>query len=285
LENVFEGRMKEGSRSRRSDTPNNTRIGNYLMTVTAGTWENYVLKHIKRTVIGSVLVGLGAMGAASAADMAVKARPMPAPIYSWTGFYIGVNGGYGWGRTTENDNLAGTMTTHNPSGGLAGGQIGYNWQMAAWVFGLEADGDWANIRGAAPCPNPAFNCTSNTRDLASFRGRIGYAVGPALFYGTGGLGYANTHYATLTFATNAAAPGSTGLYNTDRWGYALGAGIEYGFTPNWTAKVEYMHYGFDASTAPIGTLAPAAPIVLGLRIDTIKAGLNYRFGGPVVAKY
>ncbi len=246
----------------------------------------------------SALIAVSAMfgvGVASAADLApapyTKAPPPPpVAIYNWTGFYIGVNGGGGWGRTDEYFSPVGTYANHDISGAFAGGQIGYNWQAGAWVFGLEADGDWANIKGSTVCPNPTFDCTSEVRDLASFRGRVGYASGPVLFYGTGGLGYANTHYSILTFAGGlpsvAGALTSTGLYNDDRWGYAVGAGIEWGFAPNWSAKLEYMHYGFGTDTAPLETLLAGNTSALGLNIDTVKVGINYRFGGaPVVAKY
>jgi outer membrane immunogenic protein len=244
-------------------------------------------------LIFSAAVALSAIlgSAASAADLAAaprtytKAPVVVPPVYNWTGFYLGVNGGYGWGQTNWLFLPATTTANHSTSGGLAGGQIGYNWQAANWVFGLEADGDWANIKGSTLCPNPFFTCSSNTRDLASFRGRVGYAAGPVLFYGTGGLGYANSAY-------NALPPGVapfvfTGNYNTDRWGYAAGAGIEYGFTPNWSAKLEYMHYGFGTVTAPMGTLSAANVTNLRLDIDTVKVGINYRFNwsSPVVAKY
>lgn len=241
-------------------------------------------------LVGAGLLSLaGFVGAASAADLAArpytKAPVMPVEVYNWTGFYIGANGGYGWGKTTETFTRVGTVTTHDPAGALAGGQIGYNWQAGAWVFGLEADGDWANIRGSAPCPGPSFNCASDTRSLASFRGRIGWASGPVLLYGTGGFGYDNTHYSTLTFAAGLPAAGATGVFNTDRWGYAAGAGIEYGFAANWSAKLEYMHYGFDSMTSPAGTLGPFSPVAISLRVDTVKVGINYRWGGPVVARY
>jgi outer membrane immunogenic protein len=241
-------------------------------------------------IVGAGLFSIaGFIGGASAADLAArpytKAPPIAEAVYNWTGFYIGANGGYGWGKTTSVDTVIGTSSTHNPSGALAGGQIGYNWQAGSWVFGLEADGDWANIRGSAPCPNPAFGCASNTRALASFRGRIGYAAGPVLFYGTGGVGYANTNYNEFSVGGAIPPAGASAFYSTDRWGYAVGAGIEYGFTPNWSAKLEYMHYGFDSVTAPPGTLSVGTPVSLSLRVDTIKVGINYRFGGPIVARY
>jgi outer membrane immunogenic protein len=254
------------------------------------------MRNSKLIVCAAVAIGaiLG-VTAASAADLAAAPRAyskapvvVPAPVFNWTGFYIGINGGGGWGQTDWLFTPALTTANHSTSGGLAGGQIGYNWQAANWVFGLEADGDWANIKGSTLCPNPAFTCASNTRDLASFRGRVGYAAGPVLFYGTGGLGYANSAYSALTPAGAPPAVGgiaATGVYNTDRWGYAAGAGIEYGFTPNWSAKIEYMHYGFGTVTSPLLTLSVANTVALGLNIDTVKVGVNYRFGGPVVAKY
>ena len=149
---------------------------------------------------------------------------------------------------------------------------------------LEADGDWANIRGSALCPNPIASCASDTRALASFRGRLGWATGPVLLYGTGGLGYANTRFSALTVVGGLPALGATGSYTTDRWGFAAGAGIEYGFTPNWSAKLEYMHYGFGTVTAPVGTL-DSSPVATRLRVDTVKVGINYRWGGPIASTY
>jgi outer membrane immunogenic protein len=222
---------------------------------------------------------------ASAADMAAaprpytKAPPMVAVAYDWSGFYIGLNGGAGWGRVATTDTVFGTTTRHDPNGGLAGGQIGYNWQANAWVFGLEADGDWANIRGSAPCPAAAFFCASNTSALASFRGRVGYAAGPVLFYGTGGAGYAQTN-----FFEGPPIAGIVGSFTSDRWGYTAGAGIEWGFAPNWSAKVEYLHYGFDSVTANPPTLA-LNPVSTSVRIDTVKVGVNYHFSPAVIAKY
>jgi outer membrane immunogenic protein len=249
------------------------------------------MRNSKLLMSAAVAVGtiLG-IGAASAADLAprpyTKAPPMAvAAVYNWTGFYVGVNGGGGWGRTDWHFLVVDTFANHDTSGGMAGGQVGYNWQAGTWVFGVEADGDWANIRGSTLCPNPAFVCDSNTRDLASFRGRVGYAAGPVLFYGTGGAGYANTHYSALT-PGGVSGPGSTGFFSSDRWGYAAGAGIEWGFAPSWSAKIEYMHYGFDSVTTPAAVLGVNST-VLGLNIDTVKAGVNYHFnwGSPVVARY
>lgn len=230
------------------------------------------------------------VSAASAADLGArpyytKAPVIAAAVYNWTGFYVGVNGGGGWGRSKWQYALSpGISTDHDISGAMAGGQIGYNWQADAWVFGLEADGDWTNIKGSRLCPNPAFVCATSTRDLASFRGRVGYTVSNVLFYGTAGLGYADTGYSALIGGNPPA--GLTGFHSSARLGYAAGAGIEWGFAPNWSAKIEYMHYGFDTNTSAAGTIG-AGTAALRLDADTVKAGVNYRFNwtGPLVARY
>jgi outer membrane immunogenic protein len=241
----------------------------------------------KRLLAASCLLSVLSIDSVAAADLAARPytkAPVAAAVYNWTGFYLGANAGYGWGRSDERATVFGTQANFDISGGLAGGQVGYNWQAGGFVFGVEADGDWADIDGATRCPNPAFSCTAKVRDLASFRGRVGWANGPVLLYATGGFGYANVRYSTLTVAGGLPAPGVTGVYTADRWGYAIGTGLEYGFAQNWSAKVEYMHYGFDDITSPAGTLG--VPIALGLRVDTVKAGVNYRFGwgGPVAPK-
>ena len=237
----------------------------------------------KKIALAAAAVSILFTGAASAADLAARPYtkappPVVAPIYNWTGFYIGVSGGGGWADTRWQYFGSAVNTNHDLSGWLAGGQVGYNWQAGSWVFGLEADGHWADIEGSTLCPNPAFVCGSEVRALASFRGRLGYAAGPVLFYGTGGAGYVDARYSATTPA------GPNFFYSTDRWGYAAGAGIEWGFAPNWSAKVEYMHYGFGGWTAPIGALSIVSTD-LRLDIDTVKAGINYRFGGPIIAKY
>jgi outer membrane immunogenic protein len=241
----------------------------------------------KRLLAASCLVSLLAIDPATAADLAARPytkAPAAAAVYTWTGFYLGANAGYGWGRSDERSVL-GTQANFDISGALAGGQVGYNWQAGSFVFGVEADADWADIDGATRCPNPVFSCTAKVRDLASLRGRVGWANGPMLFYAAGGLGYANVRYSTLTAFGGVPAAATTGFYTADRWGYAVGAGLEYGFAPSWSAKLEYMHYGFDDITSPAGTLG--VPVRLGLSVDTVKAGVNYHFGwgGPAAPKH
>lgn len=240
---------------------------------------------MKKILLSTVAFAvLGVATSASAADLAARPYtkappPVVAAVYDWTGFYIGASGGYGWGRTRWQYALAGINTNHDTDGGFAGGQVGYNWQTGAWVWGFEGDAHWADLNGSTLCPNPAYSCGSNVRTLATIRGRVGYAAGPWLFYGTGGAAYAETRYQATT-------PGGPNFaYTTDRWGYAAGAGIEWGFAPNWSAKAEYMHYGFDGVTAPIGALSNLSTADVKTTVDTVKVGINYRWGGPVVGRY
>jgi outer membrane immunogenic protein len=242
---------------------------------------------MKRLSFALAVLAWGA-GGAFAADLPARTYSKapsvaPAPIYNWTGFYIGVNGGGGWGRTGWDFSIAPGNSNHNIAGGMAGGQIGYNWQFGGpWVVGVEADGDWANIKGSTNCVNPIYVCSSEARALASFRGRFGGSINDVLIYGTAGGAYADSHYTALIDGLPGAG---SGYFDSDRWGYAAGAGVEWAFVPNWSAKIEYMHYGFGSVTAPRSALGGGGPN-LRLDVDTVKAGLNYHFNvGPVVARY
>jgi outer membrane immunogenic protein len=236
---------------------------------------------MKKLSLAAAVLALSAT-IASGADLPARA-PVPytkAPAavqaaYNWSGFYAGINGGGGFGTTGWDYSISPNNANHNISGGMAGGQIGYNWQFAGpWVVGFEADGDWADVRGSTNCPNAIYVCTSEARALASFRGRVGVAFDNVLIYGTGGAGYADSHYTALI---NGVTPGAgSGYFDADRWGYAAGAGIEWAFIPSWSLKVEYMHYGFGTVTAPPSALGGSSPN-LRLDVDTVKAGINYHF--------
>src|SRR5258706_9619329 len=145
-------------------------------------------------------VGIVALaGSAAAADLprryepVVKA-PIYAPVYNWTGFYVGINGGGAWGHSAW-DSTPG----FDLSGGLVGGTAGYNWQTGPWVFGLEGDLDWTNINGKTigACP---LGCTTSNNWLATVRGRIGYAFDRIMPYFTGGLAVGDIKAATPFFA-------------------------------------------------------------------------------------
>ena len=240
------------------------------------------------------LVGMAAP--ASAADMAVKARPpapVIAPIYHWTGFYIGANGGWGQTRNCwdflEAGGFAVASGCRERSGGLAGGQIGYRWQMNQWVFGLEAQGDWADLSNTrVSLFDPFFSTRVQTDGIGLFTGQIGYAWNAALFYVKGGAAVTSNRFSILeTFSGIELASASS-----TRWGGTIGVGFEYGFAPNWSFGVEYNHLFMGDANNSFSGLTPVAAAFVNNRIsqdvDMVTVRLNYRFGGygaPIAARY
>jgi outer membrane immunogenic protein len=249
-------------------------------------------------------IGAGALALtspASAADLAArpytKAAPMIAAVYDWSGFYIGINGGGGsshkcWDIVT---NILGVAVVppvsegcHDATGAVAGGQFGYRWQTSAWVFGVEAQGDWANLRGSNG-PNLLVGGGGSDRSkidaLGIFTGQVGYAWNNVLFYVKGGAMVANDKYEGFITATDAVFDRAS----ETRWGGAVGAGLDFGITPNIVLGVDYMH-GFMGSRDLnfTSTVVPGA-FSRGDRIrqdvDIVTARLSYKFGGPVIAKY
>src|SRR5258708_23629308 len=177
------------------------------------------------------LLALAAAGAVRAADLSVapiyKAPPMAAPqAYNWSGFYVGLNGGGGWG--TSNWDSAGSF---NLSGGVIGGTAGVNWQMGHAVLGFEGDGDWSNLKGSSTSTRCVAGCSTNNDWLATVRGRAGYAFDRFLPYVTGGLAVGDI---------KAGTPGFAGATQTNA-GWTAGGGVELALTNNWTAKAEYLH--------------------------------------------
>ncbi|XUM20970.1 outer membrane protein [Bradyrhizobium oligotrophicum S58] len=244
----------------------------------------------KLLVITTALVGIAAATSASAADMAArpytKAPPMVAQILSWSGLYAGIQGGGGWGTSKETFlgrfNAPGFLGTqnYNTNGGFVGGVLGYNWQVDNVVFGLEGDYHWADINGRSAVINAGVGDTYFTK-LSSFgdiKGRLGYAVGPALFFVSGGaaVGQLQHRYDGV--------PGNVFSQTTTRWGYTVGAGAEYMFAPNWSAKLEYNYLDFGKSAIQYSAFATNRSEWKDT-VHTVKAGLSYHFGGPVIAKY
>ena len=223
---------------------------------------------MKKFLLGTVgLLALGMAAPASAADMAVKAPP-PAPlpvIYNWTGFYIGANGGWGQSNSCLNFDGFGFFDRvdgcRSRSGGVIGGQIGYRWQASQWVFGLEAQGDWADLSHTRPSPffdpfagSPGFISTRTKTDgIGLFTGQIGYAWNAALFYVKGGAAVTSNRFSILeTISGRELASASA-----TRWGGTVGVGFEYGFTPNWSFGVEYNHLWMgDANNSFTGLSHP-----------------------------
>ncbi|MBV8791254.1 MAG: porin family protein [Pseudolabrys sp.] len=222
---------------------------------------------MKRFVVAGigVLSMIAGMGSANAADMARRAMPTKAPVYStynWSGAYIGLNAGGGFGRSS----FDGVPTTggFNVSGALVGGQLGYNWQFGQTVLGLETDIDWSSIRGSAACG--AFSCQTRNDWIGTTRGRIGYAFNRFLPYVTGGAAYGNIKASTTGF------PGASDT----RFGWTLGAGAEFALAGPLTAKLEYLYA--DLGKFDCGASCTATPPQnVKFNTNIVRAGLNYRF--------
>jgi outer membrane immunogenic protein len=221
---------------------------------------------MKQTVLASL--GLLAIAATTSPAMAadlpvrptVKAPAYVPQAYNWSGFYLGVNGGYGFGTSsfTGTDNF-------NINGGLVGGTAGYNWQVGQAVFGLEGDGDWSGIKGSTTTGCPA-GCETRNDWLATFRGRLGYAADRFLPYITGGLAVGDI---------KATTPGFPGI-DADRTGWTVGGGVEFAIAGPWTAKLEYLYVDLGSANCGIscGTFTPDN---VDLKTNIVRGGINYKF--------
>jgi outer membrane immunogenic protein len=271
---------------------------------TGARQENQVGREMKKALlVGVSLVALGAP--AFAADLPArapaytKAAAIVDPIYNWSGFYIGLNaaGGSNHNCLDLNGVLGIAIPSvaegcQNASGALAGGQVGYRWQMTNWVFGLEAEGDWADLKGsntsAATAPFAIFSNNSKTDALALFTGQIGYAWNNVLWYGKGGAALTHDKYSGVL---NSGATFDTA--SETRFGGAVGTGIEIGFAPGWSVAFEYDHLFMGSRNNSFNFIPPFAPAgATPSRIDNIRQNVdmgtvrvNYTFGGPIVAKY
>jgi len=312
------------------------------------------MKNSKLILLAAIAVSaMAGIGGASAADMAVKARPpiVAAPVLYWGGWYAGLNIGGTWDDNRNADHVAvagpcnaafpGCTVVPNysttaaiastfgvPLGSrgsvIGGGQIGYNWQAANWLFGIETDiqGVASNNRSAsfaAIVPNPNFpgfpqnyaaTITRQLDYLGTVRGRVGFIANPAfLLYATGGLAYggvrsSTTEAITVPLCAGAGSPCTGASFNsnsTTRAGWTVGGGGEWMFSPNWSVKGEYLYY--DLGRVSYGTAlnqfctGAGCAVNGGLFASTtgttttrynghiVRVGVNYHFGGPVVARY
>jgi outer membrane immunogenic protein len=216
----------------------------------------------KLLLAGVALIALGTVSA-SAAD--IQRRQMPAkapaytppPLYNWTGFYVGINGGGGFGRSDFSAPFS--SGSFDTSGGLVGGTIGYNWQMGQVVFGLEGDMDWSNIRGSGFCGG-VTTCEVRNNWLATARGRLGYAFDRFMPYVTGGLAVGDVKTSVTGF-------GDTRDTIT---GWTVGGGLEASIAGPWTAKIEYLFVDLGRTDSILGSDAK-------FKTNIVRAGLNYRF--------
>ncbi len=276
---------------------------------------------MKRMLVGiaaaTALIGTGALAADLPARGPVYTKaPVIAPVYDWTGFYIGGNIGYSWGRSSDTStvtNGAGTVlftsaNTTDLNGIVGGGQIGYNWQMQNWLFGLEADIQATDEKGTRNFICPQSTCTPTFGQIAVFpgpavpvalsqkidwfgtvRGRLGFLATPqVLLYATGGLAYGEVDSSAVI---GAAGTAFSTVSNT-HVGWTVGAGIEGMIAPNWTARLEYLYVDLGTANGSFATTIGA--LGGGLVVENfsshvtdniLRVGINYKFGGPVVAKY
>jgi outer membrane immunogenic protein len=232
---------------------------------------------MKWILIATAMV-LATSGEAIAADLPPQGLPSPqsAVFYNWTGFHVGINAGYGTGTSNWADGPLGSTGGFPTSGFLAGGTVGANYQIGQYVFGIEGDGGWTNLRGnsgstcggiAAVVP-PPVSCQTQSDWLGTVRGRVGYAFDCILVYGTAGAAFGNVQ---------------TGLNPPSTFDGAVEAGwtagVEVAFAQNWTAKAEYLFVDLpNASCTTAANCGGAAGSIVSFNENIIRAGVNYKFG-------
>jgi outer membrane immunogenic protein len=260
------------------------------------------------------LLSVFAGSPAIAADMPVKARPAPvmAPVWNWSGFYLGLNGGYSWGRSSRDLNFfnplnGATIATASGAGrdldgGVFGGQIGYNWQASNWVFGIEADLQWTGQQGSTTALCPVGGCfpaltfvpaaggssatlTDKLEWFGTIRGRVGFTVTPSvLLYATGGGAYGSvkTDLGLSTLTANLVPVTIAGSRSTDRFGWTVGAGAEWMFASNWSGKLEYLYMDLGSISNSV-VFPTASGLPLGANVSSritdsvFRGGINYHF--------
>jgi outer membrane immunogenic protein len=235
-------------------------------------------------ILATIVLGHGAHAADLSPPLIYKGPPI-APLNTWQGFYLGANGGFAWGAScwsfvdTAPSGLGGPPAAegcHNPNGGVAGGQFGYNWQIDQWVLGAEVQGDWAALQGQNV--SQAFPTTSNrTRidGLGLFTGRVGYAAGPALFYAKGGAAIVGNNYDF--FGTLFGAPVS-GSASQTQVGPTVGAGIEYKFAQRWSVGIEYDYVNLANARMTFTTSLGVGTIEdIRQNLNLVTGRVNYAF--------
>jgi outer membrane immunogenic protein len=271
---------------------------------------------MKKFLLASV-AAVAMAGSASAADlgprMPTKAPPMvapPPPPFTWTGCYLGGHGGYGWGRKTWSDDTPerpgspplffiggfvdnnSASVSHDTKGWLGGGQVGCDYQISSgWVIGIEGSGSAADIKGSVHDPFFAIKNFHATTDwLASVTGRVGFTWIPrVLLYARGGAAWAGDKYSAFDIDDDQpfTAPSQT------RSGFTVGGGIEWAFSPGWSAFVEYDFYDFGTrlvNFTRVGSPSDTPNADIKQDINVVKFGINWRFNwgkgkAPIVARY
>ena len=216
--------------------------------------------------VGAGLLAAAMVSPSFAADLSRPAYKAPIYVapFSWSGFYVGINGGYGWGKSSWQNTGANTgdFTIKGP---LVGGTLGYNLQTGSFVWGLEADADISFIKGSTLIGCGAAGCETRNRWLATGRGRIGYAWDRFLPYLTGGVAFGDIKM------TNPVSASET----KTKVGWTAGAGLEYAFMGPWSAKIEYLYVDLGKATCGAATCGLDTDVKFNAHIG--KIGVNYRF--------
>ena len=265
-----------------------------------------------RRLLLSTAAAAAMIGAAGAADLPSRRPPPPAyvppiPIFTWTGFYVGVNAGGAFRTNHGFDNAvffggaapflaAGVINNNTGTSArfIGGGQAGFNWQINQFVVGVEGDGQ-ALVGGNTNNNNFGGFGNNGTRTafLGTVRGRAGVAFDRFLVYGTGGVAFGSSSWPNTFIGTVGGVPAvfTTNNSTNTRVGYAAGAGVEYAFTPNWSAKVEYLFTDLGRNNRSFVAPGGLAGFTFNNREQNhiVRAGVNYRFNwagpAPVLARY
>jgi outer membrane immunogenic protein len=231
----------------------------------------------------TMLAGLLIAGAAQAADMPIKAPPRAPEAFNWTGFYLGAHVGGAWGTIESEiplDRGAFPVSSHTVNGFVAGGQLGYNFQVNPWlVLGVEGQFSWTDAKGSTPCI-VVFKCTTEFNWIGTLAGRVGYAFDRGMVYVKGGGAWADADY-TADFLSTGLITATT---SKTRSGWMVGTGVEYAFAPNWSAKLEYNFMDFDVERQNFGITFDgrrdgSVDADVSQKVHLVKFGLNYRFWG------
>ena len=232
---------------------------------------------IRQALLASVGVSILAISPVTAADI-VPSRPYPmpkapvfVPFFSWNGFYLGLNAGYGFGTSNWTSTVTGVTTgDFDINGPVVGGTIGYNWQFSSAVFGLEGDIAWSNIKGSAPCVG-LLTCETSNSWLGTARARIGYAFDRFLPYVTAGAAFGEIKGKASITGT----PVFVDVISKTQTGWTAGGGLEYAFLHNWTAKIEYLYVDLGSVECPAANCLTTVDI--DFRTHLVRGGVNYKF--------
>jgi outer membrane immunogenic protein len=250
---------------------------------------------MKRILLTTVSLGvLSLLSPAFGADLPTysKAPAFAAPVYDWTGVYFGVFGGGGYGNHNINNALGNTgnadfTANYSSTGGVAGGELGYNWQSGIYVVGIEGDLFWSGIKGndASAIAAGVYPLTSvdadNLRWGGTIRARGGFTIDRWLMFFTGGYAFGDIDH------TNTDAVGGVDRFTVHANGLTAGAGFAYALTNNVIGKFEYRYYNFNGYNRPGTPLTPNGqlPYTTESTYSVVTIGLDFKFGSPVVAKY